>query len=386
MIDFLMGLANYEMLRLAWWVFMLLIVIGFSITGGFDLGITTLLPFIAHNDVERRVIINSIGPTWEGNQTWLVLAGGALFAAWPLVYAAAFSSLFIGMFILLFALILRPAGFKFRSLLPSTRWRSMWDWALFAGGIIPAVLLGVVVGNLFLGIPFRFDDELRLSYDGSFMDLLSPFGLLAGIATLSMLVMHGGIYLQLKTEGFLHFRAQRVVKAVGPLVLITFSLLAWAVGEIGGYQYVSVVDPSAVSNPLLKEVAVVQGAWLHNFSAYPWMRIAPLVGVIAFLGAWCYSSYSRWPGRAFFLSTIFVAASCTTAGFALLPFIMPSSLDAVSSLTIWDATASRLTLVWLTVVTLVLLPIVVAYTSWVFSKLRGTVTVEQVQQQPKTYY
>ncbi len=386
MIDFLMGLANYETLRVAWWVFMLLIIIGFAVTGGFDLGVTTILPFIARTDSERRVIINSIGPTWEGNQTWLVLAGGALFAAWPRVYAAAFSGLFVGMFLVLFALILRPAGFKFRSMLESPRWRATWDWTLFAGGIVPAVLLGVVMGNLYLGIPFRFDDELRLSYGGGFLDLLNPFGLLTGVAVLAMLVMHGGIYLQLKTEGFLHFRAQRLVKRLGPVVLVLFAILAWAMGKLDGFQLVSIADTMGQSNPLNKEVAVVAGAWMANFSQYPLMQLAPVVGILAFIGAWCYSTYGRWPGRAFTLSTVFIAATCTTAGFALFPFIMPSNLDPVSSLTVWDSTASRLALVWLTVVTVVLLPVVVAYTSWVFSKLRGTVTVKQVEEQSKTLY
>ena len=219
-----------------------------------------------------------------------MLAGGALFAAWPRVYAAAFCGLFVGMFLVLFALIVRPAGFKFRSLMPSAKWRSVWDWALFCGGAIPAFLLGVVMGNLFLGIGFAFDADLRLSFSSSFFDLVNPFGLLVGTGVLALLVMHGAIYLQLKTEGYLHLRLQRLVKSLGAVVFLLFAVIAWAIGDLPGYAILSTVDTFAESNPLNKQVGLVDGAWLGNFQLYPWMKIAPIIGCFAFLGAWGYST------------------------------------------------------------------------------------------------
>ena len=386
MIDFFLSITSFETLCLAWWLFMVLIIIGFAITGGFDLGITTLLPFIAHTDDERRVVINSIGPTWEGNQTWLVLAGGALFAAWPRVYAASFSTLFIAMYIALFALIVRPGGFKYRGLIKSKTWRNVWDWCLFTGGIVPALIFGVAFGNLFLGLPFQFDDNLRLSASGSFFALLNPFGLLVGLAVLFMFLFHGALFLQIKTDDVIYNRSKQIVKVLGPIVFILFAIVAYCiVFVIPGYHITNSEQALAQSNPLLKTVAVVEGGWTTNFKTYSWMLIAPLTGTVSFVLAWFLSALNR-PGAAFFMSTLFIAGICFTGGFSLFPFIMPSTSDLNSSLTIWDATSSHLTLIWLTVVTAIFLPIIIAYTSWVFSKLRGTVSLEYVKENTKTLY
>lgn len=175
---------DYETLKLIWWLFVGALLIGFALTGGFDLGIGSLLPFLGKNDEQRRVIINSIGPTWDGNQVWLVTAGGALFAAWPMVYAAAFSGFYVALILVLFTLILRPVGFDFRGKLAGAHWRSIWDWGLFLGGAVPALVFGVAFGNLLLGVPFHYDDDLRSYYTGSFFGLLNPFALLTGIVSL----------------------------------------------------------------------------------------------------------------------------------------------------------------------------------------------------------
>jgi len=178
---------DYETLRLIWWALLGILLIGFAVMGGMDLGMGTLLPFVARTDEERRVVLNLSGPTWEGNQVWLVLGGGAIFAAWPAIYAASFSGFYLAMIAILLALILRPVGFKFRGKIADPRWRTAWDWALFVGGFVPSLIFGVAVGNLFLGVPYQLDDTLRASYQGNFFGLLTPFALLTGLFVLANL-------------------------------------------------------------------------------------------------------------------------------------------------------------------------------------------------------
>ncbi len=191
---------DYGTLKVIWWVLLGILLIGFAATDGFDMGVATLLPFVAKNDVERRVAINTIGPVWEGNQVWFVLGGGAIFAAWPPLYAVSFSGFYLAMFVVLAALILRPVGFKYRSKRPDAGWRRNWDIALFVGGFVPALIFGVAVGNVLQGVPFRLTEDLRTIYEGSFFGLLNPFALLCGLLSVAMLVMHGGAWL-FGTEG-----------------------------------------------------------------------------------------------------------------------------------------------------------------------------------------
>src|SRR5690606_31451181 len=177
-------LIDYETLRLVWWLLLGVLLIAFAVMDGFDLGTQTLLPFVAKSDIERRVVINAVGPVWEGNQVWLILGGGAIFAAWPPLYAVSFSSFYLAMFAILAALILRPVGFKYRSKRESETWRRNWDWALFVGGAVPTLIFGVAVGNVLLGIPFRFDNDLRIFYEGTTLfELLKPFALLCGLVS-----------------------------------------------------------------------------------------------------------------------------------------------------------------------------------------------------------
>jgi len=201
-------LFDYFTLKIIWWLLVGALLIGFAVMDGFDLGVGALLPFVAKTDDERRVLINSIGPTWEGNQVWFITGGGALFAAWPLVYAAAFSGFYWALLLVLFALFFRPVGFEYRSKVADPRWRSAWDWGLVVGGAVPALVFGVSFGNLLQGVPFTFDDMLRPFYSGSFFGLLNPFALLTGVVSLAMLVMHGAVYLQMRTEGAIAQRAR----------------------------------------------------------------------------------------------------------------------------------------------------------------------------------
>jgi cytochrome d ubiquinol oxidase subunit II len=377
---------DYETLKIIWWLFVGALLIGFAITDGFDLGVGALLPFLGKNDTERRVIINSVGPTWDGNQVWFITAGGAVFAAWPLVYAAAFSGLYIALLLVLFALFFRPVGFDYRSKLEDPRWRTAWDWGLFAGGFVPALVFGVAFGNLLQGLPFQYDDTLRPTYTGSFFGLLNPFALLAGVVSLSMLVMHGAIYLQLRTEGAIFQRAKAAARIFGILMMVAFAAAGvWLSMGIDGFRVVDMPSPNAVPNVLAKLVELAPGAWLNNYSHYPWMMLAPALGFAGAIMALLLSAKDR-PGTAFVFSGISLAGVILTAGFSLFPFIMPSSLDPRSSLTVWDATSSHLTLTLMFWAVVIFLPIVIAYTSWVYSVMRGKVTEARVQEETHSMY
>ena len=228
-------MLDYETLRLIWWALLGILLIGFAIMDGFDLGTAALLPFVAKTDMERRIAINTVGPVWEGNQVWFILGGGAIFAAWPTLYAASFSGFYLAMFLVLLALILRPAGFKYRSKVESPVWRAIWDWALFAGGVVPSLVFGVAFGNLFVGVPFTFDADLRFHSTITLISLLNPFSLLVGLVSLAMIAMHGAAWLNLKTEGAVEARARAILPIAAIVYLDSFCTgrsLAFAFGGL----------------------------------------------------------------------------------------------------------------------------------------------------------
>ncbi len=377
---------NYETLKLIWWLFVGVLLVGFAITDGFDLGIGALLPFLGKTDDERRVIINSIGATWDGNQVWFITAGGAIFAAWPLVYATAFSGFYMALLLTLYALFFRPVGFDYRSKVADPRWRAAWDWGLFAGGFVPALIFGVAFGNLLQGVPFSFDSDMRVTYTGSFWQLLNPFGILAGVVSLSMLLMHGAVYLQVRTTGAIAQRAQLAIKITGIVFVIAFILAGiWIATGIHGYHIVSMLPGNAPSTPLDKMVEKAAGAWLNNYRAYPALWLAPLLGLAGALLA-ILASHANKTIAAFIASSVMLAGVIFTAGIAMFPFVMPSSSDPRSSLTVWDAVSSHKTLQIMFWVVLIFLPIVLAYTSWVYRVLRGKITVETIRANEHTVY
>jgi cytochrome d ubiquinol oxidase subunit II len=377
---------DYEMLRIIWWGLLGIILIGFAVTDGFDMGVGALLPFVARTDGERRITINTIGPVWEGNQVWLVLGGGAIFAAFPLVYAVSFSGFYLAMFATLLALILRPVAFKYRSKRADPRWRAAWDWALFIGGFVPALIFGVAVGNALQGVPFRFDDTLRMTYEGDFWGLLNPFALLCGLTSVSMLVLHGAAWLGLKADDPVRARARTIGMIAAPLSFLLFALGGvWILQTGMGYALQGAIDPNTPSNPHLFDVSLQAGAWLANYETYPWMITAPVIGllgaVIAFAGLWTRSEPLAFTGSS--LSTAGIIAS---VGASMYPFILPSSLDPGSSLTAWSASSSHLTLFVMLIVTVIFLPIVLAYTAWAFKVMWGRVSADDINRDPHTVY
>jgi cytochrome d ubiquinol oxidase subunit II len=377
---------DYDTLKVIWWLFIGVLLIGFAVTDGFDMGVGALLPFLGTNDEERRVIINSVGATWEGNQVWFITAGGATFAAWPLIYATAFSGFYWALLLVLFALFFRPVGFDYRSKVDDPRWRNAWDWGLFVGGAVPALVFGVAFGNLLLGVPFHYERDMQVYYTGSFLALLNPFGLLAGVVSLAMLIMHGATYLQLRTEGEINARAKTAVK-VGAIVMMAAFALAglWLAAGIDGYRIVSMPSADTAFTPLAKAVVKAPGAWFANYGLHPWMIAAPALGFAGAAIAIVFSAADR-PLAAFVASALSVAGVILTAGFSLFPFIMPSSSNPASSLTVWDAVSSHRTLQVMFWVVVIFLPIVLVYTSWVYRVLRGKITVETIRKNTHTSY
>ncbi|TRO25024.1 cytochrome d ubiquinol oxidase subunit II [Ectopseudomonas mendocina] len=377
---------DYETLKLVWWVLIGVLLIGFALTDGFDMGAMALMPFVGRTDNERRVAINTIAPHWDGNQVWFITAGGALFAAWPMVYAVAFSGLYWAMLLVLFALFCRPVGFDYRSKLENTRWRNAWDWALFVGGAVPALVFGVAFGNLFLGLPFQLDDMMRSSYHGSFFALLNPFALLCGVVSLSMLCAHGGAWLMMRTEGDLAARSRKATYLSALVFLIGFMLAgSWLALGIKGMSLAGAFDAGAALNPLHKQVLADNAGWLGNYGRYPLTMGAPVLGVLGALLA-ILASTSRRAGLAFIGSSLMIIGTICTAGFALFPFVFPSSLDAASSLTVWDAVSSQKTLGIMFVVACIFVPIILLYTLWSYVRMWGKLNDGSIEANPHSLY
>jgi cytochrome bd ubiquinol oxidase subunit II len=379
-------MLDFGTLKFIWWLLLGVLLSGFAIMDGFDLGVGMLLPFVARTDTERRVVINTVGPVWEGNQVWLILSGGAIFAAWPALYAASFSGFYLAMLLVLAALILRPVGFKFRSKMPGARWRASWDWALFAGGAVPSFVFGVAMGNLLVGVPFSFDSELRATYTFGLFDLLNPFALLCGTVSASMLLTHGAVYLALKADGDVARRA-RAMSRVAALAWVLLFLVAglWLWRSHFGLAITSGALPAGDPDPLAKSAVAQSGAWLANYGRWPVTLLAPAAGLAAPLLIAVLAN-ARQRLAIFILSAVGLAGVIGTMGVSLFPFLLPSSSHPQSSLTVWDASSSQRTLGIMLIAVIIFLPIVLAYTAWVYRIMRGPVTNAYIEANRDTSY
>jgi cytochrome d ubiquinol oxidase subunit II len=322
----------YGIMRLIWWAVLGVLLIGIAVMDGLDLGSAMLIPIVGKSDVERRIVINTVGPVWEGNQVWLILGGGAIFAAWPPLYAVAFSGFYLAMLLLLGSLILRPVGFTFRSKLQGTVWRHVWDTALVIGGLVPALVFGVAFGNV------------------------------------------------------LRARAQRAGVIAGILLVVLFVIGGIWAAQLDGYVLGKFAGVAGPSNPLAKEVTRASGALITNYGSYPATTLAPVIALAAALVTIVLMRGRRARGLTFVTSGLAVAGVIATAGVSLFPFLLPSSLDPGSSLTVWDASSSERTLLIMTAATVVFLPIVLAYTSWVYHVLRGPVTASSITSNSHSVY
>ena len=272
-------MIDYEVLRFIWWLLVGVLLIGFAVTDGFDMGVGMLTRFLGRNDTERRIMINSIAPHWDGNQVWLITAGGALFAAWPMVYAAAFSGFYVAMILVLASLFFRPVGFDYRSKIEETRWRNMWDWGIFIGSFVPPLVIGVAFGNLLQGVPFNVDEYLRLYYTGNFFQLLNPFGLLAGVVSVGMIITQGATYLQMRTVGELHLRTRATAQVAALVTLVCCILTA------GIAMFPFVMPSSTMMNASLTMWDATSSQLTLNVMT--WVAVV-LVPIILLYTAWCY--------------------------------------------------------------------------------------------------
>lgn len=379
-------MLDYEILKIIWWALIVVLLIGFAVTDGFDMGVGILLPFAARKDIERRQTLNVLAPHWDGNQVWFITAGGAIFAAWPLVYAVAFSGFYWAMMLVLFALFFRPVGFEYRSKIDNPTWRTAWDWGLFAGSFVPTLVFGVAFGNLFIGVPTELDEFVRLSYHGNLFGLLNPFAILCGLVSVSLIAMHGGAYLQLRTDAEVERRAKKQVQLAGLGFMVTFAAAgAWlAFGGIDAYQVTQMSDINAAMVVNHKTV-IHEGSWLANYSRFPALIVAPILGFSGALLAILLARIGR-PGIAFVCTSLAIVGTITTAAGSLFPFILPSSHDGKASLLLWDATSSQLTLKVMFIVAMIFVPIILLYTIWCYWKLAGKVRQQAILDNPMAHY
>lgn len=377
---------DYETLKIVWWILIGVLLIGFAVTDGFDMGVGALLRILGKTDTERRIMLNTIGPHWDGNQVWFITAGGALFAAWPVVYAVAFSGFYWALLLVLFAMFMRPVGFEYRAKVDDPRWRNAWDWGLTAGGAVPALVFGVAFGNLLLGVPFSLDEFMRSTYTGSFWALLNPFALVAGLVSLGMLSMQGATYLQMRTEGELYERARKASMLLALGVAVLFALAgAWLFLWIDGYLIIRIGNTALALTPLEKQVTTEPGAWLYNYGKYPWMMIAPALG-FGGMALTIVASVRKYSGLAFLFSSLAVTGVILTAGFSLFPFIMPSSLNPSHSLTVWDVVSSEKTMTIMFWVAMVFVPIILCYTLWGYYKMWGKLNSKFIEDNKYSTY
>ncbi|MFZ4515320.1 MAG: cytochrome d ubiquinol oxidase subunit II [Acidimicrobiia bacterium] len=330
-----------------WFVLYVAVICGYVILDGFDLGVGMLSPFLAKDDREHRLLLNSIGPIWDGNEVWLVLGGGALFAAFPVVYASVFSGFYPAMMLVLLVLILRTVAIEFRSKRPSTRWRKGWDWFFFGSSLGITVLLGVALGNIVRGVPVDANGQI----DPQLLDLLNPYALLVGVAAVAMLSLHGSIFLTQKLEGELLARVTRVM----PRLMITFFVLMTAV-----------ITWTAIARPRVTE----------NFVDRPWMAAFPAFALGATLVAWYCIRRQRYL-QAFVASSTMIALLMATVAAGLYPVMVPSSINKAYDLTVHNASSANETLTVMFVIAIIGLPFVLLYTAGVYYFFRGKVTIDE---------
>ncbi|NTV08476.1 MAG: cytochrome d ubiquinol oxidase subunit II, partial [Chlorobium limicola] len=310
---------------------------------GFDFGVGILLPFMSRDDRERRTVINTIGPFWDGNEVWLITAGGAMFAAFPEWYATLFSGFYIALLLMLVALILRGVAFEFRSKHDNPAWRAFWDWSIFTGSAIPALLWGVAFANFIRGVPI----DQSMNYAGGFFNLLNPYALVCGLASLSIFTLHGAVFLTLKTTGSLQERAMSLAKKVwAPATLLSLAFMIYSFIETDLYQRLG-VNPGII----------------------PVFSVLALLSVIILLQ----KNASGW---AFAMTGISIAFSTITIFMGLFPRVLVSSLNPDWSLTIYNSSSSDYTLGIMTIVAAIFVPLVLVYQGWSYWVFRQRVSTD----------
>ena len=374
----------YLILQVLWWVLLGVLFVGLGTMVGMDMGVGTLLRFIGKTDTERRSMLNAIGPHWDGNQVWFILGGGAIFAAYPLIYATSFSGLYVVILLLLWSMIVRPLGFEYRSKIASPAWRNAWDWTLLLSGTLPMIIFGAAMGNMLMGVPFHFQWDMRSVYTGSFITLFNPFSVLAGLLSLSLSVYMGGVMMMGRAPEPVAGRARTAAGYAALAAIVLFAVLGVWVSMVNGYKIVSFPGAGVPQTPLQQTVELVPGGWLSNYKSYPILWAVPLLGFAGLVLGWM-SVRSNKHTLAWWLGAVSWIGVVGTIGVAMFPFLMPSSSNPSQSLTLWNSISSETTLLWMTGWTVVFVPIIFWYTSWAFYVMRGKVDPKEVEADPHAY-
>jgi cytochrome d ubiquinol oxidase subunit II len=375
----------YAILKLVWAGLLGVLLMGLGIMMGMDMGVGTLLRFVGKNDAERRTALNIIGPHWDGNQVWFILGGGAIFAAFPTLYATSFSIFYVVMILLLFSMIMRPVAFEYRSK-ASGSWRTSWDWAFLISGALPMIIYGAAFGNVLQGVGFHFDWTGQYHQDESFLSyLLNPFAILCGLLSLALSIQQGGAMLMIRGEEPIYGRARSLAWVAGLVAAVLFILGGIWIQFIRGFVYTGTVNPNMESTPLGgPSVAQQAGAWMHNFHALPVLWVLPALGVVCMVLA-ALSIRADKPIIGWWFGALAWVGTIGTAGVAMFPFLMPSTTNPAQSLTVWNASSSAYTLGWMVVFAAIFVPAILCYTSWCYRVMKGKVRVEDVARDEHSY-
>ncbi|HUX81324.1 MAG TPA: cytochrome d ubiquinol oxidase subunit II [Halothiobacillus sp.] len=374
----------YLFLKVLWWLLLGVLLLGLAVMVGMDMGVGALLRVIGKTDLERRSMLNAIGPHWDGNQVWFILGGGAIFAAFPLIYATAFSGLYVVMLLLLWSMIMRPLAFEYRSKIPSTTWRNVADWVFLLSGALPMIIYGAAMGNMLQGVPFHFDWDLRSYYTGSFISLFNPFAILAGILSLSLAIYMGASMMMIKTEGAVAKRARTAGTLAVVVAAILFTVGGVWVSVMPGFVLTHSVAPGLAQTPLTQTVVRVAGSLLAHYMAHPVLWLVPLTGLLGMIGGGVLLHAHR-PAIAWWFGILAWAGVLGATAISLFPFLMPSSTNPNQSLTLWNSVSSQGTLLWMTGFSVVFVPLILWYTSWAFYVMRGKVDTKKIEDNPHAY-
>ncbi len=370
---------DYDTLQVIWWILVGVLLIGFALTNGMDMAVSTLLFKVGQNSKERGALISTISPHWDGNQVWLITAGGAIFAAWPEVYAASFSGLYWGMLLVLFAIWLRPLAFDYRNHQSDEMWLKRWDIALTVGSLVPILLFGVVFGNLLQGLPFWADENVRWHYDGVFLTallpLLDPFSILCGLVSVSMLLTQGCLWIQLRTVDEIGSRVKGLTLKLALLTLVLYGIAGIWAYSFDGYRLVELAPSDSFHAITSKTVEVVPHGLFANYADAWVLWVVPVAAIFCLLKAGI-AGVKGNAVKGIVYNSIAIACIIMTAAIAMFPFVMPSSIDPASSLTIWDASSSHFTLQVMLYAVIIFVPIALAYTIWAYKRMWNKVSAE----------
>lgn len=374
----------YLLLKVIWWILLGVLLMGLGVMVGMDMGVGTILRYVGRNDIERRVVINGIGPHWDGNQVWFILGGGAIFAAFPLIYGTAFSGFYVVMLLLLWSMIVRPLAFEYRSKKESLAWRSGWDWMLFVSGFLPMLVFGAAIGNVLQGVPFHFSWNLTSYYTGSFLALFNPFAILCGLMSVALACFMGAATVANGADGVIAERARKVSTVSGLVSIVLFVIGGIWMRSISFFVLDAAPSGNLPQIPLQQTVSTQVGALYNNYAAHPVLWLLPVVailalayGIVAARGG--KSHLSWWCGALAWIGVI------GSVGAAMFPFMMPSSSDPSHSLTLWNSSSSQLTLTWMTGFALVFVPLILWYTGWCYYVMRGKVKAEDIERDEHAY-